>query len=382
VDLTLTGSFDWLGKRQEVAVGGDFTEVQVTVADDFYFDIGSVLSDLHTFDPAAYPDPRGAISPDLHLDGEGTLQQGGVFVSWRTYLNDDWSVVGGARIGSDRIRTQVSVSMGPLSASDSFKFGSSRVVTPYAGVMVDLDEHYSVYVSYAGIYLTQEETQRADGSALPTDVTGVDIEAGIKGAWRNGALNGALVVYRADQRDVAVPGRGPRLAGDLLCCYRSGTSRSKGVDLELAGEITRGWLIGAGYTFNYNEAAWGGTLSRATPRHQLKLWTSKQLPGAFDRWTVGGSLQAQSSTSSSGTLCAQPLVGSLCFGDFVPVEATQDAYAVVDVRLGFQIDPNWQAALTVGNVFDEIYYQTLGESLVSNWYGEPRSYSLRIEGRY
>src|SRR5262249_30172256 len=155
------------------------------------------------------------------------------------------------------------------------KVGSSSVVTPYAGVMVDLDEHYSLYASYAAIYLTQEETQRGDGTALPTDVTGVDIEVGLKGSWRDGALNGALVIYRADQLGVAVSGDGPRLAGDLPCCYQQRTSKSKGVDLELSGEVARGWLIGGGYTLNDNEAAWGGVLSSATPRHQLKLWTSK-----------------------------------------------------------------------------------------------------------
>jgi outer membrane receptor for ferric coprogen and ferric-rhodotorulic acid len=80
--------------------------------------------------------------------------------------------------------------------------------------------------------------------------------------------------------------------------------------------------------------------------------------------------------------CAQPIRSILCAVDSHPVRATQDPYAVVDLRVAFQIDPNWQAALTVGNVFDEIYYQTLGQSLINNWYGEPRSVALRIDGRY
>lgn len=383
VDLTLTGSFDWLGRRHEVAVGGDYTDVEVIGAADAFFDFGPAPTDLRAFDASAYPDPRGTRTPNFHLAADATLRQNGLFASWRTYLNDDWSLVGGARIGSDRDETSVSITSGPIGGSATASHGNSRIVTPYAGVMVDLNEHYSLYASYAAIYLTLGNTQWPDGTPLPTPTTGVDIEAGIKGSWRNGALNGSLVVYRTDQSDVPVQDLGARrLAGQLQCCFHPETSKSEGFDLELSGELAPGWLIGSGYSFNRNEAAWGGVLSSATPRHQLKLWTSKQLPGVLDRWTIGGNLYAQSSNSVDASYCPQVIFNIVCTVDSVPVRATQDAYAVLDVRVGFAIAPNWQAALTVGNVFDEIYYQTLDESLVNNWYGEPRSVTLRIEGSY
>lgn len=382
-DLTLTGSFDWLGRRHEVAVGGDYTEIELIVAADEFFDFGPAPLDLRAFESSAYPDPRGLRSPNFHFAADVTLRQGGLFASWRAYLNDDWSIVGGARIGSDRDATRLSITSGALGGTNTASHGNSRVITPYAGVMVDLNEHYSLYASYAAIYLTLGRTQWPNGTPLPTPTTGVDIEAGIKGSWRNGALNGSLVLYRTDQSDVPVQDFGVRqLAGQLTCCFHPDTSESEGVDLELSGELAPGWLIGSGYSFNRNEAAAGGVLSSATPRHQLKLWTSKQLSGVLDRWTIGGNLYAQSSNSIEASYCAQPIFTILCAVDFLPVRATQDAYAVLDVRVGFAIAPNWQAALTVGNVFDEIYYQTLGESLIDNWYGEPRSVTLRIEGRY
>jgi TonB-dependent siderophore receptor len=383
-DLTLTGTFDWLGMRHEIAFGGDFTQAKLTLVGDDYFDFGPAPSDLLVFDASAYVDPRGTSSPTLHTDAYSKLRQKGLFASWRTYLNEDWSIVAGARIGGDSAKTGATLTAGPINVSIVSTFDNARIATPYAGVMVDLDDRYSLYASYAAIYLSLPETQRADGTALPTRSTGADIEVGIKASWRNGALNGALVLYQADQFDMPVMDLSSRrLAGDLFCCFRRGTNTSEGVDLELSGAITPGWLIGGGYTFNQSESAAGGALSIQTPRHLLKLWTSRQLPGLLDRWTVGGSLHAQSSTSSSGSFyCPQPIRTFSCAVDPVPVHATQDGYAVVDLRVGFQVNPNWHAALTVGNVFDEIYYQTLGASLDNNWYGEPRSYTLRIEGRY
>jgi len=54
---------------------------------------------------------------------------------------------------------------------------------------------------------------------------------------------------------------------------------------------------------------------------------------------------------------------------------------VFDLRAGFDVDSNWRVALSVNNVFDKVYYEAL-ESTLSGWYGEPRNWMLRIDGRY
>jgi outer membrane receptor for ferric coprogen and ferric-rhodotorulic acid len=60
----------------------------------------------------------------------------------------------------------------------------------------------------------------------------------------------------------------------------------------------------------------------------------------------------------------------------------QGSYAVADLRTSYQIQPHWQAALTVSNVFDRIYYQSIGPSLATNWYGAPRAVMARIDAKY
>jgi len=57
---------------------------------------------------------------------------------------------------------------------------------------------------------------------------GVTFESGIKGAWREGALNGYLAVYRVEQRDVPIATVDPSNTNPL-CCYTSVAGRESGL---------------------------------------------------------------------------------------------------------------------------------------------------------
>ena len=105
------------------------------------------------------------------------------------------------------------------------------------------------------------------------------------------------------------------------------------------------------------------------------------MPGELARWTVGGSVQAQSSNSDNGLSCGvQGQVGS--FGSLLSIRDVQGFFAVINLRAAYQIDAHWGAALSVNNVFDRIYYQTIGTPAGGSWYGEPRGFVLRVDGRY
>jgi outer membrane receptor for ferric coprogen and ferric-rhodotorulic acid len=266
---------------------------------------------------------------------------------------------------------------------NNLRIRSPSKITPYGGVMYDVSRHYSLYVSYADI-------NQSFGLLLRSDLTpvgaghGVDIEAGLKGAWRDGGLNGLLVLYKINQYRFPVFDQTPRSNVGLppFCCYRPADNRSKGVDVELSGELAPGHLIGAGYTYNINEAALGGELSRATPRHLLKLWTSQRLPAGLRRWTLGGSLHAQSRNRVDGAHCPQPGIIGVCTVPLARFEVAQEPYVVVDLRASFEIDPRWVVALSINNAFDRVYFETLGSRETGNWYGEPRNLLLRIDGRF
>jgi outer membrane receptor for ferric coprogen and ferric-rhodotorulic acid len=376
-DGTLTGRFDLFGRRIDVAFGGDYTHFKGDVPVQAVFTFGSAVNNVFMFDPAAYPDPpvpKGGFIRSL-----ATTNQSGEFASTRAYLTGALSVVGGVRVSSNRLSNTITPST-PLFTEET---KDRNKVTPFVGVTYDFNPRYSLYASYADIYQTNAGVRTIDGAYLPP-ADGIDRELGIKGSWRNGALNGLVVLYDIEQRGLAATDPRASLAEQqqLSCCFLpNGTNKSRGVDVELNGELTPGWLIGAGYTFNISRALDGGDLSSATPRHLLKLWSSKQLPGELARWTIGGSLQAQSSNSANGLLCDQQgQVG--CFGFQQSIIDVQGSFAVINLRAGYQIDAHWRAALSVNNIFDRIYYQTIGIPAGGSWYGEPRGFVLRFDGKY
>ena len=374
LDATLSGKLNWFGLRETVAIGGDFTRLRGRLAPEGYFGFGPPLMNVRTFDPQAYPDPRGTRAPDLAANQREVLEQYGGFLWLQVDVSDTWSLSGGARVASDTLRSDGSVSIGGVHLLDlSLESGSSAVVQPYGALMYRINDHFSWYASYADVYRTAALPYvRPDGRPVGPE-HGTTFESGVKGVWREGTLNGSLALYRVEQRHVAVrTGESP---SSVYCCYGTGNGRSQGVDLEVDGELAPGWLIGSGYTYNMYEQADSKFPVTSTPRHALKIWTSAKLPGEFSRWTVGGSLRAQAKARGSVAytgMCAQP-----------PCEAVLiRPYAVVDLRVGFELDRNWQMALSANNVFDKRYYLSQNSPSLGLWYGEPRNFMLRIDAKY
>lgn len=382
-DLTVSGTLGWLGWREEIAIGADFTRFDLDLDGDVYFNIGEPLRDPRAFDPADYPDPRLTQTPaDLHIASNSRQDQYGMFAAARIYFDDAWSIVGGARLSGDSTDGDYTIGSPLLGVEFPFRarYGTDHVVTPYAGLIYTVSPHYSLYASYADIYLAQTFLADSPGKHM-RPVSGVNLETGIKGEWRGGALNGSLAIYRIEQSNLPkqeseTPSQGG--FGVPNCCYTGVSNRSQGVDAELSGELMPGWKIGAGYTYNDNQSPEGDPLSAFTPRHLLKLWTNARLPGALRRWQIGGALHAQTETSERNdfTYCPPPDFGC------PRVDVVQPAYAVLDLRAGFEIDRNWQVALSVNNVLDKIYYESIGLTTLRAWYGAPRGWMLRVDARY
>ncbi|MFC4314477.1 TonB-dependent siderophore receptor [Steroidobacter flavus] len=378
-DVTVTGTLDWFGWREEVAIGADFSRFRPHAHNESYYGLGTAPIDPRAFDSSAIVNPALTRDADVDAFRSSILDQYGMFASLRIYFDDAWSVLGGARISGDRNRSRYIIRVGSRELDLSTDFGTDHVVTPYAGVTYAISRNYSLYASYSDIYRAQGLYDRSPGNPLEP-VRGVNIEAGIKGEWRNGAVNGSLAAYRIEQSNLAQLVSTPHDVTTISkrdCCYVGVSNKSQGVDAELSGEVLAGWSLGAGYTYNDNEAPTGGPLSRLTPKHLFKAWTNVRMPGAFDRWQVGGSVHAQSKTTARAMTNYCPAPAYVCLS----VDTVQPSYAVLDLRAAFDVDPNWRVALGVSNVFDKIYYEAM-ESNLHGWYGEPRHWMLRIDGRY
>jgi outer membrane receptor protein involved in Fe transport len=96
----------------------------------------------------------------------------------------------------------------------------------------------------------------------------------------------------------------------------------------------------------------------------------------------GGSLHAQSSSAENYVECPFDSQAN-CVGLFNALFRTlQGSYVVASLRAVYEINWHWRVALNFNNLFDRIYYQGVGSETAGNWYGEPRNFMVRIDGRY
>jgi outer membrane receptor for ferric coprogen and ferric-rhodotorulic acid len=342
---------------------------------------------LYGFNPSAYPDPQLSNQPVEEDDSTSASDQRALFGSVKVGLTSALSIIGGARISRDSLSAVDVVRVDSFTGSDSARFDEPTKAVPYGGVIYDLSQNFSTYASYAEVYESNGLNVRsANGSFLPP-VDSDNLEMGVKGAWRDNTLNSTLAVFGIEQKAIAVEDiaavEANRSQSNGCCFTTSGVIGSKGADLELNGQLTPGWLVGSGYTYNEVYGNQSAAVAGFTPRHLFKLWTSKDLAGIMRGWTVGGRIEAQSAISTPYVPC--PSYPQLdCLGELASplFKTVQGSQAIVGLHASYAIDSHWRIALNANNIFDRVYYQTLGTPYDADWYGEPRAFTLRIDAKY
>ncbi|MFT3815826.1 MAG: TonB-dependent siderophore receptor [Acidovorax sp.] len=244
--------------------------------------------------------------------------------------------------------------------------GSSRIsgkVTPYTGLIYDINKNYSAYVSFASIFNPQD-AQDYQGKVLPP-LEGAQYEAGIKGEHLNGKLNTSLAVFQLTEQNRAIsdpryPNQGYSIA--------TGRARSQGIELTATGHLTEDWTLFGGYT--YTDAKYlddsananGVGFSSIAPRHLLKLWTNYRLPGELNKFTIGGGVKFSSriwATDGAGNYLRQ---GSV---------------ATFDLRAAYQINDRLSASISVTNLFNRTYLSSM-ETPYGGFYGAPRQVLFKL----
>ncbi|CAD5107253.1 TonB-dependent siderophore receptor [Zestomonas carbonaria] len=358
LDLSTTGAFDLFGQRHDAVIGysRQHTQYRTTGYNLWWHDDwDSSVPNIYTWngkDPAR-PDIK-AVSR-LDFDEE----QSGAYASTRLRATDDLSLILGGRV-SDWENTRKNDNFDPSLEDTVDKRSESGVFTPYAGVVYDIDEHWSVYASYTTIFKPQS-AQTVTGSYLDP-LEGKGYEVGGKAAFFDDQLNLGLALYQIEQDNLAVsiPGE---FAPDGSQAYRaeSGT-KTRGFELELSGELAPGWQAMASFSRNLVQDADGNKLNTDIPQNTFKLFTTYELRGIGNGLTVGGGVNWQSEIYSN---------------DMGPnrVRFTQDDYAVVDLMARYPITHQLSATLNLNNLLDEEYYT----STSSSYQGAPRNATLGLK---
>ncbi|MGE8144537.1 TonB-dependent siderophore receptor [Pseudomonas frederiksbergensis] len=361
-DVNVSGPFSLGGREHELVAGVMASHSRQT---------GS------TYDTSAFSQVPGSIYDwDGHLPKqefpkngkyERTQSQNGVYLATRLHPTDDLSVILGSRLSTFKYNEDYGYNPGAGLDDTHASYKEHGVVTPYAGVVYDLNDVYSVYASYTSIY--QPQTYKDSNGTTLAPVEGDSYETGLKAAYFDGKLNASLALFRIEQDGVAESiGTNP-ITNEGIYKAVDGT-KTQGIELELAGELAEGWNLSAGYTYARTRDAdeqriFGYPLSTSKPEHVVRTFTTYRLPGALDKVTVGGGISWQSAFYGK--------IYSPTVGDYTRIK--QGGYTLVDLMTRYQYNEHLSFTANANNVFDKRYLTGLG-NFDTTFYGEPRNLTL------
>lgn len=356
LDASLSGPFQLFGREHDLSIGVSHRQEKFYQRGGFW---ANYAVDPFAITPGTVPKPSAETRSPYASKNVAT--ENAAYAVARFNPIDPLHVIVGSRLSWYDYDNQ--------SGTGDYKV--TQEVTPYAGVIYDLNDTYSVYASYTEIFKPQSE-QNASGSALKP-MTGESYEIGLKGEYFDGALNASVALFDMTQENRAYLIPNQSLANcpsfPASSCYdTAGEVRSRGIDTEISGAITPNWQFSAAYTYLLSQYVKdanneGKRFGADQPKQLFKAATSYNLEGDLNKWRVGADILAQSETFNR--------VGN--------GHATQDAYSVVGLMAGYKFDEHWDGRVNFNNVFDTKYWQGIPTGSGSGVYGDPRNLMFSVK---
>lgn len=257
------------------------------------------------------------------------------------------------------------------SAGTSNRFEAART-TWRTGVVWRVRPDVSFYGQYATSFEPQgisSQDPRAGGPFQPT--SGNIIEGGVKTALFNGRVQSTLAAYRIKRTNVLQNDPRGDVAGDGIDDFVSfGEVTSKGIEFDLATDITPDWVVTLAYAYNdtriTGDNGGGGFVNNFgdrfanAPRHQLGFWTRYQFRPVGLAVALGGDYVSERISLSGQRV--QP-------------------YMVFDSTIIYQPGP-WGVQLRVQNLFDRTYAVSGFNRSGGHFPGQPRSAFIELTRKF
>jgi outer membrane receptor for ferric coprogen and ferric-rhodotorulic acid len=362
LDAYLSGPLKLFGRDHDVTLGASHRSAMLRTQN---YSGGGLIPgtiDLDTFDPSADTKPNFVAT----TFSKAITSQQGIYGSIRLNPADMLKVILGGRVDW--------LDYDNKTGSGDYRIKANK--TFYAGVILDIDRHHSVYGSFTDIFQPQSTLSFAPTTseqAVLKPIVGKNYEAGVKGEYFDGQLNAAIALFRIDQTNrafVPIDQTGCPTFPASNCAVAAGLVRSKGIDAEIQGALTPDWQISAGYTYtsiryvkDTNPDNQGRNFSTYQPLHIAKLMTSYN----FGDLRIGGGVTWQSRIYQQRN----------------GYRNQQNAYAIANLFGGYRFSEHADLQVNLNNIFDKTYYRMVGNpSSPYDTYGEPRSVLATLRVKY
>jgi len=304
--------------------------------------------------------PNTLSKPDqITKTGKGNTDetQYSAYISMRFHLSDATSLLIGGRVTDwERETDSITYATGSRTKQDNKKNG---LFVPYAGIVHDLNDTWSLYASYTEIFNPHQDRFRdINGSPLDPE-EGLSYEVGVKASFHEGRLNASLSLYKTDLDNYA-----SWYVADGRTVYEGidGTE-TQGMELELNGELAEGWQLGAGYSYNEIRDPNDDRININVPQHMVKVFSTYRLPDALNKITVGGGFDWMSKRKDPGAS-----LGNL---------GTVESYVLASLIARYDISQNLSVSGNINNLFDKEYIEYFSNG--AGAYGPPRNFMASVE---
>ena len=344
-NMKLNGHYSVLNHQHELILGVSYNRLK-----DF--------NQYYAMDPAAYAsiDDYFNWTGDLEepnwqdtktTEYDFTTTQLAFYTATRIHLSDNTKAILGARIANWQREGE---NYGDVT------YGDNGIITPYTGLLYDLNDNNRLYASYATIYEPQNNQDRYGDYLDPLE--GKTYEVGIKSNLNtNLTISGAL--FRIEQDNLAQDDPGYTVPNTANTAQKAvdGTV-SQGIEVQISARPVTGMDLYLGMTQYQAEDNAGNDVNTDFARKQIKFSSNYQFVDWIPALTIGADIRWQSEIHASDDI-------------------RQPAYSLVDVMASYQISRDFTMRLNMNNVFDKTYYSYLNSSNTVR-YGAPFSAKLSV----
>lgn len=328
-DVYASGPFNLAGREHELVVGAQVAKSKLDHR-SIHGNTAFVPIDYATYLGGTYAKPGFNLADGAYDGGSGVLKDKmkSVYGSMKINLTDDMKVIAGARYTGYEKKG--------LSYGVDNNINQQEWI-PYIGAVYDINKQLTVYASATEIFLPQEEVDVTGKTLDPAE--GRTYEAGAKYSFNQDKALLTASIFKTEQNRFAVA-TGELVAGSVaLAAYDAQDGiTSKGLELDVMGEVLPGLSLLGGYAYVDIRDADDKRTNTVAPKQTFKLATTYQLksvPGL----KVGAKVSWRDRT----------------YG----VLAKQESYAIWDASASYEVTPNLTANLNIYNLFDKEYTASL-----------------------
>lgn len=306
--------------------------------------------------PVSNPTYTGGVSfPTATVSNYSAANVASVYVQDQIIFSPQWQAVAGLRYD----RFSVDFNNRLATTNGSFEVVDTPV-SPRFGLIYKPVEAVSLYTSFSRAYVPRAGDQLTSltASNRAFDPEKFDnVEVGVK--WDvTPVLSASAALYRLDRSNVVVPGA---VAGTSMLVDGQ---RSKGVELDIAGQLTPALSIMGGYAYqdatltaDQSPTARAGARLAMVPKHTFSLW---------NRYNFGDDLGV-----ALGVVYRDSLYTSTSNAVTLP------SFTRIDGAVYYRLSKQYRLQLNVENLFDKKYWASAhNDNNITP--GAPRSVKLSL----